>query len=396
MLEDFPSPEYQEFFLEKAQEGFNLWNLKKEDEFGGLMEQLTDGLVIARTGGMDQEQVNRKINELERELQEIDNQTVQHDRKQSLDSLEKAIHDQQQMHKKISEELKTIQKQAAKMEEEYYRRQQEYYALVNQTEALKGEVDSQQFNAERRGALIKSITTNKSLVTAKRMAVSTLEHNSHEHQITVSRLIKQKCDLFSTLNTQLYQFSDSLRPTIDFIPPNIDLKSQNYVELHKNLIAIREMLAEVLSRQSAELLKLNAQKSKLEHDISDTQIKHTSVEKSIQEATVRYESLLKQREAIVAQLGEISANECKASQRQEEDGLQLGVELTRLREQCEQNRKAVERLTQEKQTLMVENLEKSQRVLNEKKRLQKEMADQIAELEAVMASVENEVSRMEW
>ncbi|XP_055639935.1 kinetochore protein NDC80 homolog [Toxorhynchites rutilus septentrionalis] len=396
LLVDFPSSEYQEFFLEKVQEGFNVWNLKKENEFGALLEQLIDGLVMARTSGLNQQQINGRITELENELQEIHNRTIQHDRKQSLNQLEKAIHEQQLVQKKFSDELKTIQRQAEKMEEDYYRHQEEYYSLVKQTEALKQEVDSQQFDADGRVALVKAITTNKSLLTAKRIAVATLEHNSHEHQITISRLIKKKCDLFSTLNTKLYQFSDYLRPTIDFNPPNIDLKTQDYDELQKNLIATKSLLADVLSRQTAELLALNAQKSKLEHDISDTQIKYTSVEKSLLEATARYESLLKQRELIVNQLGEISANESRASQRLDEDGLQLEGELTRLREQCDQNRKAMEKLTQDKQKLMIENLEKSQRVLNEKKRLQKQMTEQIEELESVMASIENDVSRMKW
>ncbi|XP_058835008.1 kinetochore protein NDC80 homolog [Topomyia yanbarensis] len=386
--EDFPTTEYQEFFFKKAEDGFGLWNLKKEDEFAAIVQELTDKLVAARTNGMTQQQVWKRIAELEQELQEINNQSIQQGREQSMDGINKAIQEQQQLGKKLNGELKCLLEEANKAEEDYYRNQEEFYVIMKKMEQLKQEIEAQQLSASERDELVHSIGANKNLLTAKRLAVSTLEHTCFEHQISVSRLIKQKFTLISTLNTRLHQFADSLKPMINYSAPLVDLKTENYTDLLADLHTIKSQLATVITEQSILYGSMNEEKSELEQKLSDLQIQHIAIEKSLQECTGRYEQLQKQREDIVQQLSSASVENSQASYRKQEDREQLDRKIADLQQQCEQNRKAIEKLNYDKQKLMVEKLEECQEVLNEKKRMQKEMTDMIEAMEAEIAGME--------
>ncbi|XP_058465016.1 uncharacterized protein LOC131438777 [Malaya genurostris] len=390
--DDFPSTEYQEFFFEKAEDGFGLWNLKKEEEFSGIVEELTDKLVAARTNGLTQQQVWQRISELEQKLQEFNDQSIQQTREQSMDGINRTIEEQQQLKKKLQGEVKALQNEANQAEEEYYRHQEEFYALMKKMEQLKKEIEAQQLSAGERDELIGTIAANKNLLTAKRLAVSTLEHTCFEHQIAVSRLIKQKFTLISNLNTRLSQFADSLKPMIEYSAPVIDLKTENYTDLLTDLRSIKSQIATVLSQQSTIYSSLNDRKAQLEQQMSDLQIQHISLEKSLQESTGRYEQLQKQRDDIVQQLSSVSVENTQASHRKQEECDQKDRKVTELQQQCEQNRRAVEKLTYDKQRLMVENLEKCQEILNEKKRMQKEMTDMVERLEAEYAGIERDLA----
>ncbi|XP_001845769.2 kinetochore protein NDC80 homolog [Culex quinquefasciatus] len=391
LLEDFSSAAYQEFFYERTQEGFGLWNLKREEEFGDVVQELTDRLVEARTNGLNQKQVGDRIAELEQELADINNRTIQHGREQSMDGLVGAINEQEKLRTKLTEEVKSLQRQANKAQEDYYLKQEDYYAKVKKFEMLKQEVNGQQLAAFERDELMNAISANKSLFTAKRLAVSTLEQASCDHQIAVSRLIKQKFSLIANLNTKLHQFADNLKPLVEFDPPTIDLKTENYTELLADLQTIQTQLTAIMNQQSAMYATISEQKSQLEHHLSDLQIQHASVEKALAEMTTRYEHLQQQRETLIGQLSSVNAENSQASHRKQDERHQMERELEKLREQCEQNRKAVERLAQDKQKLMLEKLERCQEMLREKKDFVAEITAQVEEIEAVMAGVEREL-----
>lgn len=389
--EDFPSPQYQALFYKKAEQGFSLWNLKKEDEFEAIVENLTDEFVIARTKGLNQQQVSDKVLQLEKELQEINNRSVQQGREQSMDGLSETIQQQQQLKKKLSTELKCMQKEANKTEEKFYQNQEEFYALMKKMDQLKLDIKSQQLSAEERDELMASIAANKSLLNAKRLAVSTLEHTYFEHQIAISRLIKQKFTLISNLNTRLHQFADSLKTMINFTPPTLDIKTENYVELLQDLQAIKAQVETILNQQSVIYGQLNEQRMRLEQQLSDLQIQYNAIEKSLEEVNARYQQLQQQRDDIVSQLSSTSAENCQTTHRKEVERSEMDKKIAELQQQCEQNRKAIGKLNYDKQKIMVEKLEQCQEILTEKRRLQKEMTELVENMETEVAGMEREL-----
>ncbi|XP_055534394.1 kinetochore protein NDC80 homolog [Wyeomyia smithii] len=391
LAEEFPNAEYQTFFYKKAEEGFSLWNLKKESEFEAIVEKLVDELVIARTKGLNQQQVSAKIIQLEKELQEINNRSVQQLHEQSMDGLAKTIEEHQQLKKKLSTELKSLQKEATKAEEKFYQNQEEFYVLMKKMEQLDLDVKSQQLSAEERDELMASIAANKNLLTAKRLAVSALEHTSFEHQIAVSRLIKQKFTLISNLNTRLHQFADSLKTMISFNAPTVDLKTENYVELLQDLHAIKSQVEAVLKQQSVLYGELSEQRMRLEQQMSDRQIQYNAIEKSLEEANTRYERLQQQRNEILNQLSSMSVETSQATHRKEAETVQMDKKITELQQQCEQNRKAIEKLNYDKRKLMHQKLEQCQEILAEKKRLQMKMTELVEKMEAEVACKEREL-----
>ncbi|XP_053688067.1 kinetochore protein NDC80 homolog [Sabethes cyaneus] len=391
LSEEFPSPNYQALFYKRAEEGFSLWNLKKEVEFEAIVENLTDELVMARTNGLNQQQVSVKVLQLEKELQDINNRSIQQGRDQSMDGLAEAIQQQQQLKKKLSTELKSLQKEASKTEEKFYQDQEDFYDLMKKMDQLKLDIKSQQLSAEERDELIASIAANKSLLNAKRLAVTTLEHTYFEHQIVVSRLIKQKFTLISNLNTRLHQFADSSKSMIDFTPPTLDIKTENYVELLQDLQSIKSQIESVLKQQSVIYGQLNEQRMRLEQHLSDQQIQYNAVEKSLEEINARYEQLQQQRNDIVGQLSSTSAENCQTAHRKEAERAEMDKRIAELQQQCEQNRRAIEKLNHDKQKLMVEKQEQCHEILAEKKRLQQEMTELVEKMEAEVAGMEREL-----
>lgn len=388
LLPEFHSFEYQDFFFDKVQEGFSLWNLKKEQEFEAIVEELTDKLVVARTHGLNQQQVWEKIAELEQGIEEVENRTMQKNRDHSLDSMAKSLHEQQLLRKSLYHDVKCAKELESKVGDEYYTRQEDYYARVNKYEHLKQEIEAQQLSVEDRDEIISSIGANKNLLTARRLAVSVLEHTSYDHQIAVSRLIKRKFNLISDLNTKLHQFSDSLKPFIQFTAPELDLKTENYQDLQQQLHSIKAMLADVLARQASLSSHLNEEKSKLEHQLADLQIQHTSIEMSLREWSDRYEQLQRQRDTVVNEMVN-----SQSSHKHRETRANLEAEIVRVEEQCEQNRQAIEKLTHDKQKLMVENLERCQDVLRRKQLQVNTIKEQVEQAELVIANVERNIGR---
>ncbi|XP_019931996.3 kinetochore protein NDC80 homolog [Aedes albopictus] len=395
LVEEFPGCEFQNFFFEKVQDGFSVWNLQKMDEYGAVVEELTDKLVEARTNGLNQRQVRERISQLEQECQDLNNRTIQQCREQSMDAFVETIQDQQVLKKKLQEELKTIQKQASKIEKEYYLRQDDYYVREKGLEELKQQIKAQQVDITERDEIINTITTNKNLLTAKRLTVSNLEQSSYDHQIAVSRLIKQKYNVISSLNTNLHRMANNLKPLIHFEAPMLDLKTENYAELHQDLLNLKVHLDRVLSEQTSIYSQLNEEQCALERQLSDVQIRYNTLEKSLQEAISRYEQLKKQREILIQQLNAISAENSQASARKDDERIQKEREIVQLREQCEQNEKAIAKLTVEKQKLMAQNLEECHQILTEKKRLQKEVTKKIEAMEAVIADIERELGPLD-
>lgn len=395
LVDEFPNCEFQNFFFAKVQDGFSVWNLQKMDEYGAVVEELTDKLVEARTNGLNQRQVQDRIGQLEQEYQDLNNRTVQQGREQSMDAFVETIQDQQELRKKLQEEVKTIQKQANKLDKEYYLRQDDYYAREKSLEELKQQIKIQQVDATERDEIINTISTNKNLLTAKRLTVSNLEQSSYDHQIVVSRLIKQKYNVISNLNTSLHKMANTLKPLINFEAPMLDLKTENYEELYLNIQNIKTQLQRVLSEQASIYSQLNEEQCTLERQLSDLQIRYTSVEKSLQETITRYEQLKKQRGELIDQLNTISAENAQASQRKDDERLQRTREIQELQERCEQNKKAIEKLTIEKQKLMAQNLEECHHILTEKKRIQKEVTEKIEAMEAVIADIERELGPLD-
>ncbi|XP_062550736.1 kinetochore protein NDC80 homolog [Armigeres subalbatus] len=388
LIEEFPNCEFQNFFLDKAQDGFSVWNLQKMDEYEAVVEALTDKLVEARTNGLNQHQVQERISHLEQEFQSLRNSTMQQCREQSMDAFVENIQDQQQLKKKLHEEVKAIQKQANKIEEEYYLRQEDYYAREKKIEELKQQIETQQVDASERDEIINSISANKNLLIAKRLAVSTLEQSSYDQQIAVSRLIKQKYNVISNLNTNLHRMANNLKPLISFEVPMLDLKTENYATLYDDLQTMKVQTEQVLSKQAAIYSQLTEQQCALEHQLSDLQMRNTTIDQSLQETVFRFEQLKKQREELIGELNAISAENNQASQRKDDERLQKCREIDQLQEQCERNRKAIGMLTVEKQKLMAQNLEECHQILMEKKRMQKDVTEKIEAMEAVIVDIE--------
>ncbi|XP_055602200.1 kinetochore protein NDC80 homolog isoform X2 [Uranotaenia lowii] len=393
LLEGIASIEYQEFFLEQVQEGFELWNAKKEDEFEALIDELTDKLVVARTNGLNQAEVRKRTAELERDLQDIVDRTVREGREQSMDGLVKLIHEQQQKKKKLQDEIKTLQKQVNKVEEEYFVKQENYYAREKKLDELKQEIKSQQLAAFERDELIAKLSANKNMLTAKKLAVSTLEHASFDHQIAISRAIQQKTSMFSELNTKLHNFSNHLKPFIDFEPPTIDLKTENYLELQHQLTETKAKVYDILDQQSSMYKSMNEGKSQLEHQLSDLATKHATIERALEETTTRHEQLVKLRDTILGQLSEVNVEISQATHRKDTEQVEIDRSIAELSEQLDRNVKAIEQLTIQKQKLMHEKLEECQAVLQKKKDSQQALIEKVRQIEAVVAGVERELGR---
>uniref|UniRef100_A0A182ILW4 Kinetochore protein NDC80 n=1 Tax=Anopheles atroparvus TaxID=41427 RepID=A0A182ILW4_ANOAO len=362
----FPSKDNTEFFYQSALESFHLWNLKKEEEFGEKVETMVDRFVACRTNGLNQAQVRERTEQLQKQLEAISaNRTDGHTREQSFDGVQREVMERQRDLKQLTAETKQLAKQLKRQEDEYYKRQDQYYDCENALAKLKDELARQEMTVGERDELRKLITRNKNIVSAKRKAIVSLEEASSSHQIALSRLIKQKINFISELNTKLCHLSNALQPDIQFTPVELSLTTENYPELEQQLLDLELQLQDIV-RQYRELhCRLSQEKFRLEQRLSDIQLSLQPLEAKVASQTARLGRLQQQRDEITRELGALAVRAAELENRHDrERELQHTVET--IKQQLESNRKAIEKLELNKQQLMEEGLERCRAALEER------------------------------
>ncbi|XP_053663612.1 uncharacterized protein LOC128712763 [Anopheles marshallii] len=381
---EFPSPEYTQFFFQSAIESFHLWNLKREEEFGAQVEAMVDRLVADKTGGLSQEQVRVRTEEIRKQLEAIDSDRSQgKTREQSFDGVQREVLEKQRLVKQLTEETKRLSKEYEHLEQEYYQRQDQYYDCENAIRKVKEQLAHQQMTTRERDDMRTLIAQGRNLIAAKRNAIASLDEESSDHQITLSRLIKQKINIASELNTKLYNFSNAVKPDIQFTPIEISLTSGNYVELEQTLHSLEQDLTDVFHQYRDLHLRLTQQKLHLEQQVSDVQLTISPLESKIAEQTKRLKELQQQRETIARELVALAqrVNERETHQQQAK---KLDLCVDQVRKQLESNRNAIEKLTHDKQQLMEEGLERCRQSLDERRRKVAMFQTHVEGCEAIM------------
>ncbi|XP_049290384.1 trichohyalin [Anopheles funestus] len=381
---EFPSPDYTQFFFQSAIESFHLWNLKREEEFGAQVEAMVDRLVADKTGGLSQEQVRVRTEEIWKQLEAIDADRSQgKTREQSFDGVQREVLENQRLVKQLSEETKRLSKQYERLEQEYYQRQDQYYDCENAIQKVKEQLANQQMTTKERDDLQTLIAHSRNLIAAKRNAIACLDEESSDHQITLSRLIKQKINLASELNSKLYNFSNAVKPDIQFTPNEISLTSGNYPELEQTLLALEQELTDVFRQYRDLYLRLSQQKVHLEQQVSDVQLKISPLESKIAKQTEWLQQLQQQRETIARELVALAerVNERETSQQRAK---KLDLSMEQVRKELESKLKAIEKLTHDKQQLMEEGLERCRQALDERQRKLTILRQHVESCETIM------------
>uniref|UniRef100_A0A182Y2E7 Kinetochore protein NDC80 n=1 Tax=Anopheles stephensi TaxID=30069 RepID=A0A182Y2E7_ANOST len=390
---DFPSPEYTQFFFQSAIESFHLWNLKREEEFGAQVEAMADRLVAEKTGGMSLEQVRSRTEQIRKQLETIDtDRSKGQTREQSFDGIQREVQEKQRVVKQLAETTKQLAKQYERQEREYYQRQDQYYDYENAIQKVKEQLARQQMTTKERDELQTIIAHCRNLIAAKRNAIACLDDESSDYQITLSRLIKQKIHFTSELNTKLYNFSNAIKPDIQFTPIEISLTSGNYPELEQTLLALEQQLTDVFVQYHELYVRCSQQKLRLEQQVSDVQMTISPLETKIAKLTDRLQQLQQQRETIVRELGEV-AEKVNDRDPHHQRTKELDVAIEKVRTQLEGNRKAIEKLTHDKQQLMEEGLERCRQALEERHRKLAAYRQHVESCETIMNQLVEVCSR---
>ncbi|XP_050074124.1 uncharacterized protein LOC126561834 [Anopheles maculipalpis] len=381
---DFPSPDYTQFFFQSAIESFHLWNLKREEEFGAQVEAMADRLVADKTGGLTQEQVRARTEQIQKQLAAIDaDRSKGQTREQSFDGIQREVQEKQRTEKQLAEETKQLAKKYEHHEREYYQRQDQYYDYENAIHKLKEQLARQQMTTKERDELQMLIAHSRNLIAAKRNAIAFLDDESSDYQITLSRLIKQKINFISELNTKVYNFSNTIKPDIHFTPIEISLTSGNYPELQQTLLALEQQLTDVFAQYRELYVRFSKQKLHLEQQVSDVRVTIAPLESKIAKLTDRLQHLQQQRETIVQELGALAERvNDRDTERQRTNELDACVE--KVRTQLENNRKAIEKLMHEKHQLMEEGLEQCRQALEERHRKMANYREYVESCENIM------------
>uniref|UniRef100_A0A182PMH3 Kinetochore protein NDC80 n=1 Tax=Anopheles epiroticus TaxID=199890 RepID=A0A182PMH3_9DIPT len=381
---DFPSPDYTQFFFQSAIESFHLWNLQREEEFGAQVEAMVDRLVAAKTGGLSQEQVRLRTEEIRLQLKSVTVDRLSGEtREQTFDEVQRELMEKQRIEKQLADEVKQLTRHLERQEQEHYQRQDQYYDVESAIRKVKEQLSRQQMTAKQRDELHSVIAHHRNVVAAKRNAITCLDGESSDYQITLSRLIKQKINLISEVNTKLYNFSNAIKPDIEFVPIELSLTCSNYPELQKTLLALEQQLTGVFEQYRELKLHLGQQKLRLEQLVSDEKLRIAPLESKIAKQTERLQKLQQQREAIMRDLIALTdrANDREShGQRTKE----LDQQTEHVRGKLEKNKIAIEKLTHDKQQLMEDGLERCRQALEERHRKLTALREYVDSYEATM------------
>ncbi|KFB50547.1 AGAP006661-PA-like protein [Anopheles sinensis] len=384
---EFPSQDYTHFFYQSAMEIFHLWNLKKEEEFGEQVDTMVDRLVACKTNGLDQKQVRERTVQLQKQLESVNaNRPEGQTREQSFDGVQREVLEKQREAKQLATETKQLAKELERQEQEHYKRQDQYYDYEKSIRVLKEELARQEMTVAERDEMRNLITRDKNIVAAKRNAIASLEEASSDHQITLSRLTKQKINFISELNTKLCNLSNALQPDILFTPIELSLTAENYPALEKSLLELEHQMNDIFKQYHERYAKLAQEKCRLEQRLSDIQLTLQPLEAKIASQTARLERLQQQRDTITRQLTDLAvrANE---QENWEDRAKQLDQEAEKIKQQLESNKKAIEKLAQNKQQLMEEGLEQCRVALAQRQQKLAEFTTYVEGCEAIMEKI---------
>uniref|UniRef100_A0A182N975 Kinetochore protein NDC80 n=1 Tax=Anopheles dirus TaxID=7168 RepID=A0A182N975_9DIPT len=390
---EFPSPDYTQFFFQSAIESFHLWNLKREEEFGAQVEAMVDRLVGDRTGGLTQAELRDRVDKIRAQLEIIDSdQSSGQPREQSFDGVQRMVLEQQRLEKQLVEEMKQLSKQLEAAEHEHYQRQDQYYDCENAIQKLKEQLSRQQMTVKERDELHALIAHNKNLIGARRNEIVSLEDELSDYQISLSRLIKQKINLTSELNTKLYNFSSALKPDIQFTPIELSLTAGNYPELQQTLLALDQQLTELFQQYRELCLRFDREKFTLEQRVSDLQLTITPLETKVAKQKERLQHVQQQLETIGRSLAALEER-AHENETRKDRAKQLDQLLEQVREQLVSNQKGIEKLTHDKHQLMEEGLERCRQALVVRHRKLDNLRTYVEGCESIMQQLVNVCSR---
>lgn len=213
---EFPTIMYQKVFMEKAKDGFKMWNLHEDQDFEKLNEELANTVVAQTTNG-DVESIKRlddDIIALQNEQKQLVAKTKPSANHQQYMELEKEVKDLTRLLEGKREIFNQLLQTVAGEKQLYENEQKILKQRETEINNLKTRIRTQIMSKEQIKELIKENYALRQTFEAEQESFKRLLDENDKEPVEVSQLIRQKVQKVNELNEAMYALAKNFEGTL--------------------------------------------------------------------------------------------------------------------------------------------------------------------------------------
>lgn len=382
---DFPTLLFQKVFMEKAKDGFQMWNLREDEQFEKLNEELAD-MYVAQSTNRAVKSIKRlddDIIALEKEQKQLVSKAKPSSNHQQYMQLEKEVKDMKRVldgkHEMVNQFMQSIETERKTYESEQ--------RILKQREAdinkLKSKIRAQVMSKQEMKQLIEENYLLRETLTAKQKSIENLLEENVKDPVEASHLVRQKVQKVNELNENMYMLAKNFEPSIpNFDPaeyeldansPNIQLEIAN---LKPNFKVMKKWLTNACETYKASHINVQTQIEQISCEFEENQKK---LKQAAEKVALELQALNKTLSDLDNKFAEVDGKYIKEKEEQEK----FKKQIAQTKAEIEAEKIAKTKISEETQLIMKRFLEEQQKILEDLKEESRKLDEKLEYYERV-------------
>lgn len=363
---EFPTIMYQKVFMEKAKEGFKMWDLRDDENFEKLNEELANMHVTQSTNGaVDSiKRLDDDMIALEKEQKQLRSKVKPSTNHQKYMELEKEVKEMKRVlegkREIVSQICESIAAESKLYEDEKKILQQRDTQISKIRSQIRGQVMSKE---KMKQLIIENFTLRKTLEAEQECMQKLLDENVKD-PVEVSLLLRQKVQKVNELNETMFKLTKNFQELSNYnltdlaLNPNSSDIRGELANLKPIFQAVKKWLSDASDMYRASQINVQAQIEEISCEFEENQKK---LKKGAEKVALELQTLNRTLGELEKKLTEV--NEKYEEEKKEQETVKK--EVAQIRAEIETEKVANAKVTEETQIIMKRFVEEQAKMLED-------------------------------
>ncbi|XP_063697606.1 kinetochore protein NDC80 homolog [Culicoides brevitarsis] len=394
---EFPTVMYQKIFMEKAKDGFKMWNLQQDDDFEQLNEELANEVVSQSTSGVIKtiKKLDDDVIALEKEQKVLATKAKPSTDQQKYLEIEKEVKDLRRVLEGKQEIANQLTQSIAAERKMYEDEQKILKQREKQIDSLRKQISTQIMSKSEIKQLIEEIYLLRHTLEAEQNSYKRLLQEHDKEPVEVSQLIRQKVQKINQLNEAMYALAKNFEKSLpDFQPSDHELNAnspeilQQLAELKPSILTLKKWMSDMSDVFTKDQIERKARIEQVSVDFAENQRK---LKEAVEKIATEMQNLNQLFASLDKKYTEIDEKYAKEKQEQEI----LKKELAQLKADIETERLAREKVAEETQIIMKRFVEEQNAMLEDLREKLKVAKEKVSHYKKIRDESTQKVSQKE-
>lgn len=393
---EFPTIMFQKVFMEKAREGFKMWNLQEDAQFEKLNEELTNMHVEQSTHS-----AVKSIKQLDDDIVSLENKNKQmllmvkpSTKHQQHMELEKEVIDLKRILESKKEIVQQLMASIASESETYENEQKILKQREIKIDQLRAVIKMQSMSKDGLKHLIDENYLLRHIIEAEQKSIEEFLEKNEGVSVEMSRLMKQKVQKVNEFNHCMYECIKHFGSFLpNFNPSDYELNSNS------NLLLQLKSLKPILQEIKVQLMELS-KKFRSAQDNMQVATQKLSVEfeqnqRKLKQSAEKFALDIQAINKILSDLDKKFADVDQKYNDAKFEKENLKLQVAKIKAHLETEKHAIKKVTEQKDIIMNRFLEEQQQILQEMEEQSKVVQSKVEHYKDVRDKLKEEVTEMQ-